>query len=139
MGPIIIPNAGVYTLGRPLRISNEAKVEAKAEAKAEGKAEGKAEAKVTEVSLTTAIPNANRPREERESRRFARTFITSKGDTRMDHGGRGFLPHRRRLHAVCFLERIRDVSTIPGFCRNRSQECGDIALKEEPFRGYSRL
>lgn len=33
----------------------------------------------------------------------------------MDHGGRGFLPHRRRLHAVCFLERIRNVSTIPVF------------------------
>lgn len=43
-----------------------------------------------------------------------------------------FLPHR--LHAVCFHERIRDVSTRPAFCRNLGR--GNIALKEEPFSRF---
>lgn len=42
-------------------------------------------------------------------------YYASKGDTRMGHGGRDFLPHR--LRAVRFLERIRDVSTFLAFCR----------------------
>lgn len=86
-------------------------------------------AEVTEVSLTT--PNANRPGGTRIARdvyygqrwhqngpRWTWLFATSSASPR----------ERKRL---CFLERIRDVSTIPVFCHvlvARAIHRGNIAM-----------
>lgn len=74
--------------------------------------------KVTVAALTTTMQDTvdaeNKGVPANKRRDLARTFITARGDTRMGHGGRGFLP-RRRLRAASRLERIRDVSMISLF------------------------